>query len=223
MPPRRNPRPRSGARRRTYARLPRAYRKYKSRFGYDPRTVDNRRLDVHYFKRQFNWTNLSGNALYNPWLSSATFSLAQLPGTGDFTTLFDRYKITFIKLYIWLKIDPSAQTAATASYPKLYWVKDYDDSSTPASLDELRQHQSCKVKVMSPNRPIVITLRPSILSVDYRGVGTVSYTPKWKQWVDMQNLDVPMYGLKLGVDDFTNTNYRLEMEGKMWFACKDTR
>lgn len=193
--------------------------RYSNRYKYTKRRVS----EAHRFVRRFDWTNVSGNAVFAPWLNSATFSFNQLPGVGDFTSIFDRYKITYIKLYIWLKIDPSAQTPATASYPKLYYVKDYDDAIIPSSLNELREHQNCKVIVMNPNRPIVIRLKPSTLSLSYRSALASTYSPKWQQWIDMANIDVPHYGLKLAIDDLTNTNYQVRFEGKMWFVCKDVR
>ncbi|MEO5351385.1 MAG: hypothetical protein H7836_17345, partial [Magnetococcus sp. YQC-3] len=169
--------------------------KYASRYKY----VKKVRSEAHAFSRRFDWANINGNAGYIPFTNASTFTFNQLPNIGDFISLFDRYKITYIKLYIWLKIDPSAQTAATASYPKLYWVKDYDDASTPATLNEIREHQSCKVAVMHPNRPIVIRLKPSTLSLTYRSALASTYTPRWNQWVDMANTDVPHYGLKLAI------------------------
>lgn len=185
--------------------------------------IVNYRKDEHHFCRRYDQSNWSGNALYNPFLIAATFSFDQLPNYADFTSLFDRFKINFIKLYVYLKIDPSAQAAATAAYPKLYWTKDYDDSSAPATLNEMREHKTCKVKVLNPNRPVIITLRPAILSEVYRTAVTYSYSPKWKQWIDCATPNVPHYGLKIGIDDLTNTNYQVKVEGKMWFSCKDTR
>lgn len=182
--------------------------------------------DVHFFRRSFAQIApgaFSGNAAYNPYLNVYSFNLAQLPGVTDFSNLFDRYMITHVQLRFYLKIDPSAQTAATATYPKLYTVKEYDDSSTPTTLDQLREHNKCQVRVLFPNRPVIVNIKPAVLSEVYRGVATTSYTPKWKQWIDMENRDVPHYGLKWGIDDFTNTNYKLDIEGKMWFACKDQR
>lgn len=189
-------------------------------------TLANLRRDTHYFKRSFAQIApgaFVGNAVYAPYLNSYSFSLGQLPQVSEFTNLFDRYKITHVQLRFFLKIDPSAQTAANASFPKLYFVKDYNDTSTPSNLDELRQHNKCQVRVLNPNRPIIVNIKPAVLSETYRGVATTTYSPKWRQWVDCTHTDVPHYGLKWGIDDFTNTNYKLDIEGKMWFACKDQR
>lgn len=186
----------------------------------------NRAHDTYYFKRSFAQIApgaFSGNAAYTPYLNAYSFNLAQLPNVADFTALFDRYMITHIQLRFYLKIDPSAQTASTASYPKLYYVKDYDDASAPGSLDVLREHSRCVQKVLHPNRPVIVNIKPAVLHEVFRTGVLTSYSPKWKQYIDMANTNVEHYGLKWGIDDFTNTNYKLDIEGKMWFQCKDIR
>lgn len=183
----------------------------------------NVRKDTHYFTRSFAQAVLSGNIIHAPWVGSYVFNLAQLPGLTDFTSLFDRYMITHIQLKFYLKQDPGAQAAASSIYPKLYTIKDYDDSNSPSNIDELRQHSKCRISVLHPDRPVVVNVKPSVLAQAYRGPTTVTYSPKWRQWIDMAQTDVPHYGIKLGIDDFTNTNYQMLVEGKMWFCCKDVR
>lgn len=126
-------------------------------------------------------------------------------------------------MYVHLKVDPSAQVAANATMPKLYWIKDFDDGGTPASINELREHSKCQYRVLNPNKPIVIGLKPSTLSLGYRSALTNTFTPRWRQWIDMATIDVPHYGFKIAIDDLTNTNYKVDFEYKMWFKCKDTR
>lgn len=208
-------------RRRTYIRRKkRVYRK-KSSLRVTRRVNVNK--DVHFFKRSFFSGTINGSATHNPYLEGLYFTFSQLPNVSEFSSLFDRYMITHAKVYYHLKIDPSAQTASTATFPKMYIVKDYDDSAVPASLNALREHSKCYYKVMTPNRPVVINIKPAILDTLYRSAVSSSYSPKWRQWVDMANTDVPHYGWKIGIDDLTNTNYKVECEVKLWFACKDTR
>lgn len=179
--------------------------------------------DVHFFKRHFEQAYLVGSAVYNPWLAGVVFQIAQIPNVSEFSNLFDRYMITHIKLKWYLTIDPSAQTAATASYPRLFWVPDYDDSTTPASINEIREHARCRDAVLHPNRPIIMNIKPAVLQEVYRGAVTTTYAPKWRTWLDMAVTDCPHYGLKAAIDDFTNLNYKLRIEGVMYFRCKDTR
>lgn len=186
----------------------------------------NRNRDVHFFKRSYAQIapgSFAGNVAYAPYLNAYSFNLAQLPNYTEFSNLFDRYMLTHVQLRFTLKIDPSAQAAASAVYPKLYYVKDYDDSSSPASLDVLREHSRCVQKVLYPNRPVIVNVKPAILQEIYRSGVATTYSPRWKTWIDCNTMDCPHYGLKWGLDDFTNTNMKIDIEGKMWFACKDAR
>lgn len=183
----------------------------------------NLKTDTYAFTRRMFLGTIVGNAAYNPYLQCTTIQLGQLPGVTDFTNLFDRYMITYVKVRYHLKIDPSAQVASAASFPKLYYLRDYDDSNAPASLDEMRQHSKVTYRVMNPNKPITFGFRPATLAEVYRSPLTTSYSPKWNQWIDMADTTVPHFGWKIGVDDFTNTNYRCEVEAQIWFKCKDIR
>lgn len=180
--------------------------------------------DLYYFKRSFQQAApFAGAVGYAPLLNAYSFNLAQLPNVADFTSLFDRYMITHVQLAFYLTVEPGAQTAATATYPKLYMIRDYDDSSAPSSLNALREHSKCIVRVMNPNKPVIINIKPAITTEVYRSAVATSYSPKWNQWVDMAHTDVPHYGIKWAIDDLTNTNYKVEILGKMWFRCKDVR
>lgn len=178
---------------------------------------------MHYFVRQYNHADISGNSVFTPFLKGYLFQLNALPGITDFTTLFDRYMVTHWQLRFYLTVEPGAQAAASAIYPRMWYVKDYDDASDPSSLDLLRQNGKCKTVSLNPSRPVVINIKPAVLTETFKVAGFPSYSPKWKTWIDMDNVDVPHYGLKIGIDDLSNTNYRVRVEGKAWFACKDTR
>lgn len=183
----------------------------------------NLKTDDYAFKRSFIGTTVTGNVAYNPFTAGIQFTLNQLPSWGEFANLFDRYMITYVKMYVHLKIDPSAQTAANASFPKLYWIKDFDDANAPASINEMREHSKCQYRVLNPNRPVVIGIKPSVLSLAYRSAVTSTYVPKWRQWIDMATTDVPHYGIKVAIDNLQNTNYQVDFEYKVWIKCKDTR
>jgi hypothetical protein len=180
--------------------------------------------DVHYFKRMINNPGqFVGNALYTPLLQANSFNFNQLTGASEFTTLFDQYKIEKIMVKFFLKIDPSAQSAAGASYPKFYWVADHDDDTAAPTLNALREHTKCRVRVMNPNRPVTVIFKPSILGMRYKTVSTTGYSPMFNQWLDCNDSTVPHYGIKWGIDDLTNTNYKVDTEVTYWFACKDAR
>lgn len=189
------------------------------------RTV-NVRNDVHYFKRHFAQISpgsFVGSGTYLPYLNAYSFNLAQLPNYTEYTALFDKFMISHIQLRFYLNIDPAAQSAVGASYPKLYYCNDHDDAVAPTTLNDLREHTKCKEAVLYPNKCVKVNIKPAVLAEIYRSAGNVTWTSKWRQFIDCAQPTTPHYGLKWGIDNFTNTNYTLNIEGTMWFACKDAR
>lgn len=178
---------------------------------------------IHNFRRQYQINVIAGNVAFAPYLNGQNFLLNGVPNASEFANLYDLYRINKIVMKFYLDIDPSAQTANTAYYPKLFTVVDHDDSNVPASLNELREHANCKLRVLSPTRPVSVVWTPSVLAIMFRTAVASTYSPKYKQWIDMANQDVPHYGLKFGIDNLTNTNYTVRQEVIMYFSCKHAR
>lgn len=184
----------------------------------------NLKNDIHYFKRYItNPETISGNVAWNPYIAAYSFTFGQLVNVGEYTALFDQYQITTIVVKWYLRIDPSAQTAATASFPKMYYFRDYDDAAPPPTLNNFREHARCQVRVMNPNRPITVRLKPAILQQLYQTAVAAGYGPKWNTWIDMNDNAVPHYGIKWAIDNLTNTNYRVDTEVRIWFKCRGVR
>lgn len=179
--------------------------------------------NVHWFQRMYQSGALAGNALFAPYLTASSYQLSDLPGVTDFANLFDQYMITKVELRFFLQIDPSAQAAASAFYPKLVWAIDRDTATAPASLNEIYEYGNSKSAVLLPTRPVKIVFKPSVLGLSYQSAVASTYTPKYNQWVDMSNTSTPHYGLRWAIDNFTNTNYSLIVHSKYTFACKNTR
>lgn len=179
--------------------------------------------DVHYFKRWTDGGTITGNAVNIPYLGNFSYALGNLPNASEFTNLFDQYMISKVVTKMWLKIDPGAQAAGTASYPRLYVTRDFDTSTNPASLNDLRQYGRCKVIAFNPNRPITLVSKPNILSLSYTSAVQSNYTPRWNQWIDVGDPATVHYAWLYAIDDLTNTNYRVTIEHTYYFKCKNTR
>lgn len=203
-------------RKKTFRKKP-MYRKKSTKM------VKSVQSNVHSFRQTAASLNLQGNAAYAPYLAASSFPLAGVAQVASFQALFDQYKISHIQLRFMLRVDPSAQTAATATYPRLYYARDYNDLNLPASLNELREYSKCKIVHLKPDRTTVVNLKPAVLQEMYKSAVTTGYSPKWKQWISMADTTVPHYGLKWGVDLFTNTNYWLDVETVYWFQCKNVK
>jgi len=183
---------------------------------------------AHRFKRMCGTITFTGNAAFAPWTTGYANYFSDLINAAEFTALYDQYKITYVVHKVWLSVDPSAQTAATAVYPRVFWVVDHDDSSIPASIDELRQDGRCKTAVLTPARCISIGYKPSTLQLVYQSAVASQYSPRYNVWLDTAGADnsltsVPHFGLKMAMDNLTNTNYRINIERTLYFSCKNSR
>lgn len=180
--------------------------------------------NVHSFKRMIvNPVAFTGNAVYAPLTQSQVFTLGSLVNSQDFSNLYDQYRINFVVMKFWLKIDPGAQVAATASYPKFYWYRDMDDATFASNLNEMRENSKTKVVVMNPNRPVTVAFKPNSLATMYNNGITSTYKPVFNQWIDMANVSTIHYGFKFCIDDLTNTNYKVETESTYYFQCRQPR
>lgn len=182
---------------------------------------------LHSFKRMYaGGSQIPGNALYAPltgvW-SGGLIALNAVVNSSDFANLYDQYRINYVVLKFWLKVDPSAQTAANASYPRLYWYRDLDDANAPTNLNEIRENGKSRVTVLLPNRPVTIKFKPNTLQLIYQSAIANQFKPVWGQWLDMTTTSTPHYGIKYAVDDLTNTNYRLDIEATYYFQCRQPR
>lgn len=184
----------------------------------------NRQQELYCFQRGCSQPpDLIGNAIYAPFLGNLNFSLNQVINPTDFSNLFDRYRINYVTVKVRLAIDPGAQIPASARYPRIWWVHDFDDAVIPGSIAELREHANYREAALDPHKPVEMKIRPSTLSLIYRTAVASSYEPKWNTWVDMAQTDVPHYGIKFGIDDLTNTAYRVTFEQRLFFECKNVR
>jgi len=152
--------------------------------------------DVHKFRRNVQKGSLTASAV-GPAFIALNFALSDVPSSTDFTTLFDQYRIDYVVIRaIPVRGNVHDITAGT-NYATTLSVIDYDDSTTPASMNELREFET----VMSHHAldTIVRTVRPRIAVAAYSGVFT-SFANVGKTWIDVASPSVQHYGCKIGID-----------------------
>lgn len=202
----------------------------RSRFG-------NKKLarQVHSFKRTAYLgtatATISAGGIATPIANAHSFQLNQLPGVTEFSNLFDQYKITGAKITYTPTasegiINPAVNSSAALGYSRVHSVIDYDDSNAPASEDALLEYGSHKST--APFQTHSRFIKPKVLHEIYRSLATTAYAPKGSTYLDMTNVDVPHYGLKVWVsapNTFFGTantiSYKMYMT--LYFTCKNTR
>lgn len=193
-----------------------------------------RSTNTHSFKRWTGGFDVQNNAGSTEKPYTMLFTFNQLINHAEFDALYDRYRIDYVMVKLQLQNNPDADRYLNNDavinecnfYPKLWWIKDYDDGAVD-TLNEFKQRSGVKCRVLRPNTTVTIKLKPAILAQLYRTVTTTGYAPKWGQWIDMAQVDVPHYGLKWILDLNGRNNpeqvWVIHVEQMIHFTCKDVR
>ena len=147
-------------------------------------------------------------------------------GSGDFTALFDQYRIDAVSVQILPNHNSSNVSSSASPIPNIYIVKDYDDSNALASLAATLEYGSCKaVSPVFRAYPPKFSIRPRILTQTYRSASTTGYAPAHSAiWLDNAATDVPHYGSKMwiGTTSDTTTYLSFTFVFTYYLSCKFT-
>lgn len=221
-------------RRRVYRRKPRRTRPRTLRTGYIDRFGRRRNLlrmprglniGIHHFKRTQVMASIQTSIVAGTNTHQAmSFKFSDLPNYTEFTTLFDQYRMNKFVLKLVPSFTGSEPTSAGAYYqmPNVWSVIDYDDAIDAGNnLISLFQYPNCK---MTRGQKVhTRTWTPSILLDAYTG-GTVGGAVNFKKWLNMGDVNIPHYGIKLWIDQTGTTSpveYRVFFTA--YFSCKGVR
>lgn len=150
-------------------------------------------------------------------------SLNQLLSYTELTTLFDKYKINWIRLRIFSGGN-TASLNGKGLLPSLVWCVDEDDAIvTGLTVDSIREKMGSKERQFPQNgKPISIFIRPKIAVADAWGGSQTTInglSVKKADYVNSQYPSLPHYGLKFAfrdvlLDTVTNgvyTNFRFDL------------
>jgi len=154
-----------------------------------------------------------------------SFRLSDLQDYTELSHLYDQYVITKIVLDFQWTLTSVAGMAngPNASYsPQLNLVKDYDDDSTPNDAYFRSSGRNIR-KRLTANNPFRIAITPAVSNTVYSSLGFNGYGPKWKQKIDMNDIDVPHYGAKVQIlCPQTNVGF-IQCTAKYYVSCYQTR
>lgn len=138
------------------------------------------------------------------------FQLDKVTNYTELTTLYDQYKINSVTVKFHLinnpdrltlpGTDPAANYLGPPNYPKLWYVRDYDDE-TAVSLATMREMGKARFKILRPNSCVSVTIRPAVLTQLYRTELTTGYSPSWPKRLDCSQANIPHYGIKYIIDN----------------------
>lgn len=207
---------------------------------------------THYFKRLGQELILASNSANQPFWTTSNASLVtntpsaddfgtwQCGGAfrfminsilqpGDFGQLFDRYKITGVKLKFLFQVNNSTGQGLgnTSPLPILTYSFDGDDANAPSTKLDVAVKQYAKERVMNANRSFSIFIKPRISKLVYTSGLTPGYSSEKPMWIDMSRDDIEHYGLKFWINnwysDHPTSSFKLTVVPTYYLACKDTQ
>lgn len=191
-----------------------------------------KRANVHAFKRHcLKASNIATNTTSGGVNLAYTFALNDLPNSGEFTALYDQYKITGIKLdIIWRSTNLSmveTQNTQQIGAPYMYWCIDRDDS-TSTSITDLREYSKAKrFEFDVGKRTCKIYFKPNTLAENYLTAVTTGYTVNFDKWVDAAYPTMPYWGFKAAIqvplNSVTGVAAYFDIEATYYFKMKDPR
>lgn len=186
------------------------------------------RQPVQYFKRS---VYLSGNILSSitsDVFQGLSFTLSQVPNNSEFTSLYDQYRINGIK---WTLI-PRGNTAELTGAPPtvfqgqstgIFSAIDYDDATAPTSINQLCEYQNMKMTRATQMHSRYIKPRVNLQGITNAGTGAVGSTMNTRGWLDVSQINVPHFGLKLALQQSVNYNLTYDVKIDFYLAFKNVR
>jgi len=153
---------------------------------------------------------------------------------GEFTNLFDNYRIEKVTMTFQLITNPDSNSSLNGSsvsqtsnwFPKMWFVRDYDGGVTE-TISSMKERQGVKCRVLEPNKMIKISYVPKVRSLIYKTSTTEGYAPKQVR-LDMSDATVPHYGLHVvydtnGIDVNDSYPFKIAVETKIKFSASGVR
>lgn len=192
-------------------------KKYKSKRKYSKKGYKRKRFNITQQPRNrtshlrtIKWSNRDstflchntnqGSDTVTEAVGAATFQLSDLTNYTELTSVFDQYRLVKV-LYRWVitKNTDWVTTAANRGFPvRILWAHDFNDSTPPTTTDMMQRAGMREIYMHGDEKPASrwYTLNPAMLVVGYESSTNSSYTPKWRQWIDISSYSTPHYGLK---------------------------
>lgn len=178
------------------------------------------------------FSNYNGKAAFftqsNVFANNAlTFRLHDIDQYSNFTSLYDQYKILKIVVYMIPQLNNDTNTGTGTPYTggSTYVVKDYDDYSALSTASDYRQYANVKQVPNGVMKTRKFSLVPHIARSAYQAGGFTAYSNDRDIWLDCAYPEVQHYGLKMGIDPYSNNTciQSWEISATYYIAFKNLR
>lgn len=147
----------------------------------------------------------------SPYGSSGNFTVAtrfaldKVPNAGEFTTLYDQYKISGVKIKFEYAHNDAAADATAVPLPTLVAIRDYDDTAV-LTHNEIMERTVIAYKKRL-DKPVTMFLKPRVKRYIEAATGTSTPSAVFaREWIDVGAPSVLHYGLKLAIYDWPCQN-----------------
>lgn len=212
---------RGGLKRRSSSYLVSAKRVRKGvqRYGRLTRSLRKRNLSEHRYKRSYSMDLLTTATAQG---TGYIITLNSLPNFGEFTALYDSYRIDWVTIWA-VPTQTDAQVAAANLFtPSLYTVVDKDDASPPGTLAAQLEHGNMKITTMDRMKKLC-SFKPAVQGELFRSGATRGFNRMQDQWIDCAQADIPHYGLKVWCEPAMTGFNGIRLIADVYVTFKDTR
>lgn len=174
--------------------------------------------------RMYRIANVSVTAA--SFAGSYDFKLNYLPQSGEFTALFDLYKLWKVDIQFIPKYNSSDFSTGGAGFglPTMYVVEDRNDIAVPGSINELMEYNNCKAQRF--DRVLKYTCWPTLNTISGSGAGTgIVINDKQRDlYLRTSEPGVQYCGVKWGLDLPIGLEvFRMDVVFKYYLKLKDVK
>lgn len=198
----------------------------RNRYGKFTRRKVASRNTVHYFKRKSFAAIVIGTSGAPDKFGTAAYTLNGTQNPSEFTALFDRYKIKAVKTEFVFQGPLASAVSVTTPHPTVYTLIDYNDATTPTSVQGILEYGKTRMHVLGPNRTSCsVYFRPKLLvgAID-ASTGNLAgmYNPSSEPWISTANTYAQHYGLKYAIQGLAE-NYDVNIFHTYYLAFRDSK
>ena len=170
---------------------------------------------IHSFKRTVDWgaSYLATDGV-NPTYMGVNFSMNDVPGYTELTTLFDFYKVTgvLVRVMPYKQTNSNSVGSTNNSYnPPIFYAVDTSDNTSPTAVNQVLEYNDHKVASVWTGFKVFIRPKFSDLTSAIRD-----------GWVATSNTSLDWYGLKIAIPAAGSaTSFYVTMT--YYIKCKDPK
>lgn len=143
--------------------------------------------------------------------------------TAKFQGLFDVYKLRKV-VFEMIPVstnNPTNNEGLTPQIfaPKIIYAKDYDDDSTPSSIENLLNRKGSYLTNFNSKKRL--TLNPATAVPTYDGSLSYGYKQDRNSWLDCNDPNVKYYGIKMALQGAPNQRITFHVRTKYYFSFKE--